>query len=466
MTDRDLSALSRLRRAVVAPFAAPIAAGGGVFAAILLGVLATALAGPAARAQNPLEITVAGAEFEPVPIALLAFEPGTPALAAQAAEISAVLEGNLERSGLFRLISPDAFLSTRLPFDTAPAYQDWRTIGADALVTGRIDRLPDGRIAVQFRVFDTVAESQIEAMQLLGDPASLRRTGHQVSDRVYTALTGESAYFDSQVVFVDETGPKGARRKRLAIMDQDGANLRFLPTRSDIVLTPRVSPDNRSVLYISYDTGQPQILIMDVASGTRARLGDFPGMSFAPRWSPDGTEVVLSLSQDGNTDLYALSVGNRRLRRLTQNPAIDTAPSFAPDGSRIVFESDRGGSQQLYVMDRSGGPATRISFGDGRYGTPVWSPKGDLIAFTKILRGRFHIGVMRPDGSAERLLTTSFLDEGPSFSPNGRVLAFYRESPGQQGRAQVMSVDVTGRNLRTMPTPNAASDPAWGALRQ
>lgn len=437
-------------------------------AACLVPVLLALLpAAEPARAQgNPLEITVAGAQFEPLPLALLSFEAAEPGLVPAALEIAAVVEANLERSGLFRLIPQAAFIERAVAFDRVPAYANWRAINAQALVAGRVLRAEDGRVQVQFRVFDVVAETQLVGQQYLGQPQDQRRIAHKVSDAIYTALTGEGPYFDSQIVFVDETGPKGGRRKRLAVMDQDGANVRYLPGAEGLILTPRISPDNARVLYIAYDSGQPEVYVQALEGGGRERLGNFPGMSFAPRFSPDGQEAVLSLARDGNTDLYALALPTRQLRRLTNSPGIDTAPDFSPDGQSIVFESDRGGSQQLYVMPANGGPARRISFGQGRYGAPVWSPRGDLIAFTKILGGRFHIGVMRADGSGERLLAQDFLLEGASFSPNGRVLAFYRETPGQQGRASLMSVDVTGRNLRAIPTPNAASDPAWSALRR
>jgi TolB protein len=437
-----------------------------IAAALLLALAVAAGLAPEGRAQSdPLEITVAGAKFEPTPVAIVSFGAADPVLADRARDLVEVVEADLERSGLFELIPRDAFLASEVAFDTVPTFADWRVIDAEALVTGRLMAAEDGRLQVQFRVFDTLAETQLEGMQLLAEPGDWRRIAHKVADGIYTALTGEGPYFDSRIAFIDETGPKGDRRKRLAVMDQDGANLRYLPGADGLVLTPRLSPDGETILYIDYDRGQPEIYLYDLASESRERLGDFPGMSFAPRFSPDGEEVVLSLSQDGNTDLYAMRLDDRRLRRLTTSLAIDTSASYSPDGAQLVFESNRGGSQQLYVMPADGGPARRISFGDGRYGTPVWSPRGDLIAFTKIREGRFHIGVMRTDGSGERLLTTSFLDEGPSFAPNGRVLAFFRESPGQEGRARLMSVDVTGRNLREIPTPNAASDPAWSALR-
>jgi len=407
--------------------------------------------------ETPLELLIAGGQFEPLPVALTAFDAGIPELAAVAGDMIGVIEADLLRSGLFKLIPRAAFIAQAADFDTVPSYADWRAINADALVTGRLNQAQDGRLLVQFRVFDTDAEEQIEGLQILSDPADWRRVAHKVADGIYTKMTGEGPYFDSRIVFVDETGPKGDRRKRLAIMDQDGANLRYLPGADGLVLTPRFSPNDQSVLYISYDTGEPQVYLLNLDTGQRERLGAFPGMTFAPRFSPDGTQVVLSLSHGGNTDLFMMRLADRQLRRLTNNPAIDTSASFSPDGSQLAFESDRGGSQQLYIMPTNGGPAQRISFGQGNYGTPVWSPRGDTIAFTKILSGRFHIGVMRTDGTDERLLSSSFLDEGPTFSPNGRVIAFFRESPGQTGRAQLMSIDITGRNLRIVETPNAAS---------
>lgn len=421
---------------------------------------------PLAGAQTPTEIVVSGATFQPTPIAVLPFEAGSPALAQVAADMVGVIEADLERSGLFRIIPRSAFISQQVAFDSLPVFADWRAINADAMVTGRVLQATDGRLTVQFRVFDTDAQQQIEGLQLLADPGDWRRVAHKVADGIYTKLTGEGPYFDSRIVFVDETGPKGDRRKRLAIMDQDGANLRYLPGAEGLVLTPRFAPNDQSILYISYESGAPQVYLLNLDTGQRERLGSFPGMTFAPRFSPDGSQVVMSLSQEGNTDLYAMRLADRQVRRLTNNPSIETSASFSPDGSQIVFESDRGGSQQLYVMPAAGGPAQRISFGQGNYGTPVWSPRGDTIAFTKILGGRFHIGVMRTDGTDERLLSSSFLDEGPTFSPNGRVISFFRESPGQQGRPQLMSIDITGRNLRVVQTPNAASDPAWSPVRK
>ncbi|MEL6219101.1 MAG: Tol-Pal system beta propeller repeat protein TolB [Pseudomonadota bacterium] len=436
-----------------------------VIASLCLVLFVGMLSSHAHAQSDALQITVAGAEFEPIPAAVVDFEAVSADLAGVADDIDTVIEANLERSGLFKLVSPAAFIDRSVPFDTTPTFANWRTIGAEALITGRVQRTSDGRLQVQYRVFDTLAESQVSGLQLLAAPEDWRRVAHKVSDGVYAALTGEGPYFDSQIVFVDETGPKGDRRKRLAVMDQDGANIRYLPGADGLVLTPRISPKNDRVLYISYDNGAPEVIIQNLFGGGRERLGNFPGMSFAPRFSPDGSEVVLSLSSGGNTDIYALRLANRQLRRLTRNPGIDTAPSYSPDGRQLVFESDRGGSQQLYIMPANGGPAQRISFGRGRYGTPVWSPRGDMIAFTKMIGGRFNIGVMRTDGSEERLLSQGFLVEGPSFSPNGRVIAFYQETPGQAGRASLASIDISGRNLRPLVTPNAASDPSWSALR-
>ncbi|MEX2519759.1 MAG: Tol-Pal system beta propeller repeat protein TolB [Paracoccaceae bacterium] len=434
---------------------------------ILTGLCLALIAVSGSHAQNAggsLEITVAGGEFEPITIAAPGFfaEPGD--AASLAGQIREVALADLAGSGLFRVIPPEAYIQQIDDFDTAPRYPDWQAINAAALLTGRANIESDGRVRVQFRLFDSFAAGQMEGLQFYADPADWRRIGHKIADAVYSQLTGEGPYFDSRIVYVHESGSKGARVKRLAVMDQDGANNRFLTDGRQLVVTPRFSPDDQEVLYISFERGEPQIFLYNIATEQREILGNFPGMSFAPRFSPDGRKVALSLSQGGNTDIYVMDIASRGLSKLTDSPAIETAPSYSPDGRQIVFESDRGGGQQIYVMSAQGGPATRISFGQGRYGTPVWSPRGDLIAFTKSGGGQFAVGVMRADGSEERILDSSFLSEGPSWSPNGRVLSFFRESAGANGTSSLWSVDITGRNLKRLAAPGAGSDPAWSPL--
>lgn len=435
---------------------------------ILTAICLALVLAPAARAQSaggPLEITVAGGDFEPITIAAPGFFATPGDAASLAAQIREVALADLAGSGLFRVIPPEAYIQQIDDFDTAPRYPDWQAINAAALLTGRANIESDGRIRVQFRLFDSFAAGQMEGLQFYADPADWRRIGHKIADAVYSQLTGEGPYFDSRIVYVHESGSKGARVKRLAVMDQDGANNRFLTDGRQLVVTPRFSPDDQEILYISFERGgEPQIFLYNIATEQKEVLGNFPGMSFAPRFSPDGRQVALSLAQGGNTDIYVMDLASRRLSRLTDSPAIETAPSYSPDGRQIVFESDRGGGQQIYVMSANGGPATRISFGQGRYGTPVWSPRGDLIAFTKSGGGQFAVGVMRADGSEERILDSSFLSEGPTWSPNGRVLSFFRESAGANGAASLWSVDITGRNLKRLPAPGAGSDPAWSPL--
>lgn len=439
----------------------------------LLVVLTLMVAAPlllslGAQAQGtPLRLRITEGVFEPMPIALPGFVAETAGAGTMAEQVTGVIASDLTGSGLFREIPRAAHIGRIGSFDAPVQYADWRAINAQALVTGALSQTGD-RITVRFRLHDVVSGQQMgEGLQFEGPAADWRRIGHKVADAVYSRITGETGYFDSQIVFVAESGPKDARVKRLAIMDQDGANARYLSDGKRLVLAPRFSPDGSRVLYTSYETGVPRIYLMDVASGRRQVLDDQPGsMTFAPRFSPDGRSIAFSLSQGGNSDLYILDLGSGNRKRLTTTPAIETAPSFSPDGARIVFESDRSGSQQLYVMPAGGGEAQRISTGRGRYATPVWSPRGDLIAFTKQLDGQFHIGIMRADGSEEQLLTTSFLDEGPSWSPNGRVLVFAREMAGAGGLPSLYTVEISGRvPPRQLNISVGASDPAWSPLR-
>ncbi|MEM6593646.1 MAG: Tol-Pal system beta propeller repeat protein TolB [Pseudomonadota bacterium] len=419
-----------------------------------------------AAAQTPLRIEIDNPNIEPLPFAVPDFIAETSGADQYAAELARVVAADLTGSGLFREIPQNAFISAPTNFDSPVQFSDWKAINAQALITGAVSTVGDGQIAVKFRVYDVFAEQELGGgLQFVGSLDGWRRMAHKVADAVYSRITGEGAYFDSRVTFVSETGPKNARQKRIAIMDYDGANTQFLTTDQAIVLAPRFSPDGSRVIFTSYETGRPQIYVLDLSTVTRRLLNaQISAMSFSPRFAPDGQSVVFSLITGGNTDLYRLGLGGGAPVQLTNDPTIETAPSFSPDGSQIVFESDRSGTQQLYIMPAGGGEARRISFGQGRYGTPVWSPRGDLIAFTKQNRGRFHIGVMNIDGSGERLLTASFLDESPTWAPNGRVLMFTRETPGEAGTSTLYSVDISGRNLRAI-RPNA-SDPSWSPLLQ
>ena len=428
---------------------------------LLVLALAAAVAAPA-RAELRVDIT--RGKIEPLPIAIPDFFGANPQAASYGSNVAKVIAADLERSGLFRPLDARAFIQTVQSLRVRPSFNDWRVINAQALVVGSAEVREDGQLRVEFRLWDTFAEQQMVGLRSDTQPANWRRIAHIIADAIYKRITGEDGYFDTRVVYVAESGPARNRIKRLAIMDQDGANHRFLTDGKELVLTPRFSPTAQEITYLAYANGQPRVYIYNIDSGQREMLGDFPGMTFAPRFSPDGNKVIMSMAQDGNSDIYAMDLRTRRVQRLTNNPGIDTSPSYSPDGRRVVFNSDRGGAQQLYVMSADGSGTRRISFGDGRYATPVWSPRGDLIAFTKMTGGTFAIGVMRPDGSGERLLTKGFLVEGPTWSPNGRVLMYFRQEANATGGSDephLYSVDLTGYNEREIATPVGASDPAW-----
>ena len=432
---------------------------------LLIGVPAALALRPfAAAAQGPLRIEITEGVIEPMPFAAPGFVPDGPQAADLAARITQVVVDDLTGTGLFREIPAQAHIGRITNFDAPVAFADWKAINAQALITGAVGTNGD-RAQVRFRLWDVFAQQGLgEGLQFEGGANNWRRLAHKVADAVYSRLTGEGGYFDSRVAFIAASGPKEARRKQLAIMDYDGANPVMLTDGSALVLTPRLSPNAGQVLYTSYERGAPRVMLMSAGGGTKTVIDDTSGMTFAPRFSPDGRRAVFSMSVGTGSDIFVTDLGGRGHTQLTRSSSIDTGPAFSPDGNRIVFESDRGGTQQLYVMPASGGEAQRISFGSGRYATPVWSPRGDTIAFTKIDGGRFHIGVMRVDGSGEKLLTGSYLDEGPSWAPNGRVMMFFRESPGSSGGPQIYSVDITGRNLRQVPTQGFASDPSWSGL--
>ena len=432
-------------------------------ALVLLAALA--LVRPAAA---ELKIDVTRGHVEPMPIAVTAFDADTDKERQTGQQISEVVSGDLERSGLFKPIDPAAFIQSPSSLQVQPRFADWRVINAQALLTGKASIEADGRLKVEFRLWDVFAEQQMIGFAFFTVPQNWRRLAHKVSDAVYKRVTGEDGYFDTRIVYISETGPLKKRIKRLAIMDQDGADHSFLTDGRELVLTPRFSPTAQEITYLSYFNNRPRVYIFNIDTGQQEALGDFPGMTFAPRFSPDGNSVIMSMAADGNSDIYTMDLRTRAVLRLTKDPAIDTSPSYSPDGKQIVFNSDRGGTPQLYTMDATGENVKRISFGSGKYSTPVWSPRGDNIAFTRQSGGEFFIGVMHPDGSGERSLAQGFLVEGPTWAPNGRVMAYFRQQPmdetGHGGNTRIYSIDVTGYNEREVITPLDASDPAWSPL--
>ena len=423
-----------------------------------------------------VEVDITRGNLDPLPIAVspLYVEPGSVDVKQNdkiikniGEEISKVIEVNFKRSGLFNPLKKDSFVQNPDIAHVKPRFEDWRLIKAQALVTGKVN-ISDEKLRVEFRLWDVVAAKEMIALAFSTTPENWRRVAHIISDKIYQRLTGEEGYFDTRIIYVSETGKKTQRYKKLAIMDQDGANIKYLTLGNELVLTPRFSPKNQLVTYLSYFKNMPRVYLLDIETGVQEVVGDFPGMTFAPRFSPDGKKIIMSFAQDGNSDIYTMDLETRVVERITDHTSIDTSPSYSPDGKFICFNSDRSGLQQIYVMRSDGSNVKRITFGKGLYGTPVWSPRGDLIAFTKVHKGKFYIGVMRPDGSGERLLTENFYQEAPSWSPNGRVLIFYREtrsdSEGKGFSAKLWSIDLTGYNERLIKTETDGSDPSWSSL--
>ena len=382
-------------------------------------------------------------------------------------EISQVIEQNFRSTGLFNPLKKDSFVQKPDIAHLKPRFEDWRLIKAQALITGKV-LVKNKKLKVEFRLWDTVASKEMIALSFTTTPSNWRRVAHIISDKVYERLTGEGGYFDTRIIYVAETGPKGQRIKKLGLMDQDGYNTKYLTLGNELVLTPRFNPTNQLVTYMSYFKNMPRVYLLDIETGVQEVVGSFPGMTFAPRFSPNGKKIIMSFAKDGNSDIYTMDLKTRIVEKITNHPSIDTSPSYSPDGKFICFNSDRSGVQQIYVMRNDGTQVKRITFGTGLYGTPVWSPRGDLIAFTKVRKGRFYIGVMRADGTGERLLTENFYQEAPSWSPNGRVLIFYRETKsGEKGEgfsAKLWSIDITGYNERQIKTETDASDPSWSSL--
>ncbi|MBQ8672320.1 MAG: Tol-Pal system protein TolB [Alphaproteobacteria bacterium] len=419
-------------------------------------------------AHAELEINVSGASRNPMPIAVPEMIGSDSNIFTKIIgrdygdKIHEVITADLDRSGLFKIIPPRSYIETLHSIDQKPQFVDWQAIKSQALVQSKITELEGEKLKVDFRLWDVVSQKQLLGKSFTSTKDNWRRIAHVVADAIYERLTGDKGYFNTRVVYVAESGASTRRTKRLAIMDQDGENHKYITDGKNLVLTPRFSPNMQKITYLEYVGNNPRVYLMDLNTNSRQVLGNFPGMTFAPVFSPDSSKVLMSYANKGATNIYEMNLRNKSIKQITYGSAISTSPSYSPDGSKIVFNSDRGGNQQLYIMDADGSNVERISFGKGRYATPVWSPRGDYIAFTKMANGAFYIGVMAPDGSGERILADGYLVEGPVWSPNGRVLMYFRQDRG--GPVRLYTIDLTGYNERRIITPSEASDPAWSPL--
>ena len=415
-----------------------------------------------------LRIKINSGQLEPLPIAIANFT-GLDAKSSEIGrQISDVITNNLVRSGQFKAVESAAFIAPPTSPSVRPNFSDWTPLGIKALISGSAKAINENQMEIEFRLWDVIAETDLVGLRLSVDSNSWRRVAHIISDEIFQRLSGDTGYFDTRIVYVAESGLQNKRVKRLAIMDQDGENHQYLTDGSFLVLTPRFSPTSQEITYLAYYKNEPRVYIFNLETGQQELLGSFPGMTFAPRFSPSGDKIIMSLADKGVTDIYEMNLNTQEVIRLTNSSSIDTSPSYSPDSSKIVFNSDRGGSQQLYIMDKNGAKVKRISYGEGRYATPVWAPKGELIAFTKMLKNKFYIGVMAPDGSGERLLAEGYLVEGPTWAPNGRVLMYFKQDApvdnDKSSNVNLYKVDITGFREERILTPSDGSDPAWSPL--
>ncbi len=411
-------------------------------------------------------VDIDSGNIEPVSIAIMDFDGDSKDNKNLGKKISDVVTRDLKSSGLFRPIDHKAFIDKKQNVKDLPKFENWSVINVQALLYGKITKKDDGKLRVEFHLWDVPAQQRIEGQALITEPTNWRRISHIIADYVYKRMTGDKGYFDTRIVYVSETGSKLDRVKRLTVVDQDGANLKYLTDGKIPVTTPVFSNNSQKIAYVTYFKQIPRVYIFDIETGEQELLGNFPGMSFAPRFSPDDKYVLMSIAEDGNSDIYEMNLKNKKLKRLTSHPAIETAPTYSPDGKRIAFVSDRSGKPQIYTMDRDGSNVERISFGEGQYGDVNWSPRGDYLAFVKIKNNKFYIGLMFEDGTGERNIADGYMVESPTWSPNGRRIIFYEQKPTKDGqdRLTIQSVDITGYNHSTMKLPTDASDPAWSPL--
>ncbi len=418
----------------------------------ILGLFATG------EAQAVLTIRITQGVEGALPIAVVPF--GWEGAARQPpADIGGIIAGDLARTGRFAPLQ--AVDLPAQPHDGAQIdFQDWRKLGTENLVVGRVKVQPEGGYLVQFQLFDVYKGLQMTGYSIPAQAAGLRRAAHHISDIIYEKLTGERGAFATRVAYVTESqGPDGKRDYGLEVADSDGYDPQRILESPQPVMSPAWAPDGKKLAYVSFEEGHAAVYIQNLASGTREKVADYEGINSAPAWAPDGMHLALTLSRDGNPEIYVLDLQSRQLRRLTDNAAIDTEAAWAPDGKSLVFTSDRGGKPQIYRMSADGGKARRLTF-EGEYNSRAsFSPDGQRLAMVHGDRGLFRIALFDLDTGAMRVLTDGRLDESPSFAPNGAMIIY--ATTDARGTA-LAAVSVDGRVRQRLSVQSGlVREPAW-----
>tara|TARA_B100001989_G_scaffold120016_1_gene84564 strand:+ start:617 stop:1942 length:1326 start_codon:yes stop_codon:yes gene_type:complete len=415
---------------------------------------------------NGVEIDVTEGKIEPLPIAIVEFNQENKNEDNYSSKIQNIISNNLGNTGLFKILPNDSFLQSESEVFFQPLFSDWKLIDANFLVSGKVT-LENNRLKVNFKLWDVYQEKLVINKNISGVSRSdWRILSHIISNLIYEKITGEKGYFDTKLVYVAEEGTQEKKIKKLAIMDYDGNNHEILTDGNELVLTPRFSPDGKNIVFLKYKNNKASVYLMNIKSRKTKILGNFSGMSFAPRFDPNGKKIIFSLTDRGKSNIFIQNLENNEKFQVTNNKYINTSPYFSPDGNKIVFSSDRAGKQNLYIkgIKTISSKVERITYGKGNYATPAWSPRGDYIAFTKSYRKKFFIGLIKTNGKGERLISEGYLTDGPSWSPNGRTLVFFKtvKNINNQYETKLFTIDITGNLEKELITPYQASDPDWG----
>lgn len=399
-------------------------------------------------------VEVSGVGLTQLPIAVAAFRGDD----AAPQKMAAIVLADLERSGQFRGVDTG---SVSLDEVARPEFPNWRQKGADALLTGSISKLSDGRFDVRFRLWDVVRGQDLGGQSYAANAGELRLVAHRLSDFVYEKLTGEKGIFSTRIAYVTKVG----QSFNLWVADADGENPQSALNSAEPIISPAWAPNGMQLAYVSFESRKPVIFVHDVASGKRRLVANFKGSNSAPAWSPDGKSLAATLSRDGGSQLYLMdAAGGGEPKRLAQSSSIDTEPTFTADGRTIYFVSDRGGSPQIYRMSSSGSNPERVTFGGTYNISPSVSTDGKWLAYISRVSGAFKLHVMDLSSGVTSAVTDTTADENPSFSPNSRLIIYATQ---QQGREALMTTTVDGKIKARLAGQNGdIREPDWGPVQK
>lgn len=383
-----------------------------------------------------------------------------------AKEIRDTVCKNLSDSGIFSIVAENNFIEQNKGSEFIPFFEAWKKINATILVNGSLTKNRKNNYTIVISIWDNILAKKILHRKITFSEKSIQKTSHIISDHIYQEIIGEKGYFDSKILYVAEKVIENKIFTRIAMMNQDGKEHKYLTNGKFISISPKISPDKENIAYVDFRAGISKIFLRNLYSGQENLLTNMKGSIFSPRFSRNGKKILFSLAKKGATNIFKFDINTKKISVLTRNIYINTSPQFSPDDKKIIFTSNRLGTAKIYTMNEEGKNVVKITEKPGSHLEPKWSPDGKYISYINLRRKLgYYINIINTKTGEETTVVKSDVIHGYCWCPNSKYILFSEAIGNKEEEKKTIyklqKINIFNKHKTTINTPYSASDPIW-----